>query len=345
MSWRNDPVRLVEDPAWSDVLRPIADERMSEARLQENGARIKERIALIVPNGGPHAGGPGAKAASAKAITAAKIALPVITAAAIAFPIAHRALTPATNNPPGESVELNSAEEKIDRDTDRDDEDRATEDRGTNPRAGRQRTHRAHRTRGHARTHRLDETRPEIIDEPRSERAAQAEPAPAAHESEAVPAPATSAAHGESPHSVEPLWPAPPSRKADANPLAEQLALYDQAKDDAKSSKYARALERLDELERRYPDTALKPEIVLSRADYLARAGKRDEAIRFIEGAIADHRVIAKKAQVLRLLGDLWLDRGDCGKATDAFARALKYGLQGAEAQHAQKGIDSCKTR
>jgi hypothetical protein len=375
MKVKEQPTRLIEDPAWSSVLRPIADERLSDARLHENGARIRDRIAAMTV-AAPLAGRAGAEAGGAKAATTgakllglAKITVPIVAMVALAVPVAQRVLRSQGGAEKTNDVQMSAP--AVDGDDDRNDE--AVEELGV---------HGDRKSPKHERRHKRNQVssrsqRP--TQDARESDGARSGEAPAVVE-RAEPAPlesrrieaktpakggapaqrapgvadsndATGAEHGEGTagedasrrsHDGAPLWPAPPSHKANANTLAEQLELYSQAKEAAGRGKYERALLRLDELEHRFPDTALAPEIVLSRADYLARAGRRDEAIAFIDRALSENRVMAKKAEVLRLLGDLWLDRGDCGKATDAFRRALAYGLSREEAEHARKGIEGC---
>jgi hypothetical protein len=135
----------------------------------------------------------------------------------------------------------------------------------------------------------------------------------------------------------------PPGRGSPpASDLAEQLRLYDTATASARAGDYAHALRTLDELERRFPRTTLAAEVALSRAEYLARSGAVDAAIAATEKLVADPRHAGRRAQLLRVLGDLWIRHGDCAKATHAFRDALSLSLPANEAAAVQTGIERC---
>jgi hypothetical protein len=166
-----------------------------------------------------------------------------------------------------------------------------------------------------------------------------------------VPPPDAAPTAAPLPSPVEPPAPPPPPKAAvpttqrpSAAPsdLGEQLRRYDAATAAAREGDYQRALTTLDELERRFPRTTLAAEVDLSRADYLARSGAVDAAIAAIEKLIVDPRHAGRRAQLLRVLGDLWIRHGDCVKATRAFRDALSLGLPANEAAAVQMGIERC---
>jgi Flp pilus assembly protein TadD len=82
---------------------------------------------------------------------------------------------------------------------------------------------------------------------------------------------------------------------------------------------------------------------VLARADYHGRAGRTDQAIEFIRNAVRG--APPRKSELERLLGDLWLQKGDCEQATEVYADALKLGLPRADAVATKRRIDLCGSR
>jgi tetratricopeptide (TPR) repeat protein len=125
--------------------------------------------------------------------------------------------------------------------------------------------------------------------------------------------------------------------------LDEQIALFRAARRAARSGELERAVERLDALARRFPQSPLGAEARLLRVEVLYRQGRYRQAIARIEPLLDAPALAGKKAQLLRLLGDAWLQQGRCDRASAAFRRALGLGLQGAEARAARRGLQSCE--
>ena len=127
--------------------------------------------------------------------------------------------------------------------------------------------------------------------------------------------------------------------------LPEQLRLFTLAKNEARAGAYGAAISRLDQLRREFPETPLLPEILLTRAEYLVRSGRDEDAVRFINSILEDRRVANKKAQLLLLVGDSWLRRGSCEHAVPAYQRALGLGLGDRESRAARAGLLKCRPR
>jgi len=128
----------------------------------------------------------------------------------------------------------------------------------------------------------------------------------------------------------------------DATDLAEQLRLFTAARAAAQAGDYGQALAQLDELERRYPDTALRAELDLSRADYLARSGQERAAVTLLERLVADPEHVGRKAELLHTLGDLWRRQGDCTLATAAYREASQLGLAANQRAEVDRGLAAC---
>jgi len=135
------------------------------------------------------------------------------------------------------------------------------------------------------------------------------------------------------------------SKPKPTSSLPEQLRLFERAKAAASRGDPARALRALDLLDARYPETTLRGEILLARAEYLSQSDDDDAAIRFIESILDQPVVTAKKAQLLRLVADIWLRRGICERAVPAYQRALGLGLNRADASSARAGLKKCTRR
>jgi hypothetical protein len=99
------------------------------------------------------------------------------------------------------------------------------------------------------------------------------------------------------------------ARRPQADPprgdLAEQIERYDRARGLARRGEHVGAIAALDELTRRFPDSPLADEAALSRAEWLARAGRTREAIAAFERLLAADRYPGRAAELSRVLGDL----------------------------------------
>jgi tetratricopeptide (TPR) repeat protein len=172
-------------------------------------------------------------------------------------------------------------------------------------------------------------------------------PAVTAPPSPPVAAPAPSAAPrpaGSRPSVAPPRRITAPAPAAHSD-LPEQVRLFTAAKDAARAGHYDEALRHLDELARRFPATPLKAEAQLSRADYLARAGRLDEAIAAVEKLVESPRHVGRRPELWHVLGDLRVKRGDCGAALTAYRQALALGRPEPQAETIRRGIEKCGGR
>jgi TolA-binding protein len=129
---------------------------------------------------------------------------------------------------------------------------------------------------------------------------------------------------------------------APTSDLPAQIALYESARDAARTNQLDLALSRIEELLQRFPATQLRAEAELTRADVLARAGRTDEAARALEALIADAAHGGRRGELLRTLGDLHRRAGDCTHALDAYQRALAEHLGERDRKDAERGRDRC---
>jgi len=134
---------------------------------------------------------------------------------------------------------------------------------------------------------------------------------------------------------------APPARSE----LAAQIELYRAARDAGVRGDVAHGIELLDDLLRQYPATPLRAEADLTRADFLARANRLDEATRAFEDLVRDAAHGGRRGELLRTLGDLYRRRGDCAHAVDAYTRALAERLSDRDREDVERGRDRCTPR
>jgi tetratricopeptide (TPR) repeat protein len=175
----------------------------------------------------------------------------------------------------------------------------------------------------------------------------QAAPEPAAPAPAAPEAPAASrvrrppiprATPDAAPPDAAPPAAAPPA----TSDLPEQIRLYDEALAAAARGALPSALDRLDELLRRFPATPLRPDAELTRAELLARADRYDEAVTALEAQAGARAHAGRRAELLRTLGDLHRKHGDCTRATDAYTRALAAHPGERDRRDAERGRDRC---
>lgn len=134
----------------------------------------------------------------------------------------------------------------------------------------------------------------------------------------------------------------PASSGIPGSTLAEELRLYEEARAAAASESWDESLERLEELARRFPRTQLAPEAAVTRAEVLLRSGRGVEAQRLLESLVADPVHAGRRSELLRALGDLLRERGDCSSARARYRAALDAGATGEEASAARRGIGAC---
>ena len=131
--------------------------------------------------------------------------------------------------------------------------------------------------------------------------------------------------------------PAPP-----ASDLPEQIRLYEEARAAGARREFTVGLERLAELLQRFPATPLRADAELTRAELLARADRLDEAATALEGLAADPAHAGRRAELLRTLGDVHRQRGDCTSALAAYGRARDAGPSARQATAIDRGIARC---
>ncbi len=132
---------------------------------------------------------------------------------------------------------------------------------------------------------------------------------------------------------------------ADAPPpsdLPAQIELYNQARAAAAARDFTTALDRVDELLRRFPATPLRADAELTRADVLARSGKLADAVTAFDALARDDAHRGRRGEILRTLGDLYRQLNDCTHATDAYTRALAEHLSARDREDVQRGRDRC---
>jgi TolA-binding protein len=171
--------------------------------------------------------------------------------------------------------------------------------------------------------------------------------APDAVEPEAVApdAPIASPVHRPSSPRVTPDAAPPDAAPPATSDLPEQIRLYDEARQAAARGELASAIDRLDELLRRFPATQLRPDAELTRAELLARADRYDEAVTALEALAGARAHAGRRAELLRTLGDLHAKHGDCARATDAYTRALAAHPGERDRTDAERGRDRCTPR
>jgi TolA-binding protein len=134
---------------------------------------------------------------------------------------------------------------------------------------------------------------------------------------------------------------------AEARPsdLPIQIQLYNDARAAAGTGDFGAAIDRIDDLLRRFPSTQLRPDAELTRADLLARANRLVEAAHAFEQLARDDAHRGRRGELLRTLGDLYRKLDDCKRAVDAFTRALAERLNDRDRADAQRGRDRCTAR
>ena len=124
--------------------------------------------------------------------------------------------------------------------------------------------------------------------------------------------------------------------------LAHQLKLFKAAKAAAKSGAYPQALATLDRLDKKYPGDPFELESKELRATCLVHLGRFAPAERLVEALVRRSRSNRKKAELIRFLGDIQVQRGRCDRAVKSYRRAVGLGLRAPDLEAAKNGISRC---
>lgn len=135
--------------------------------------------------------------------------------------------------------------------------------------------------------------------------------------------------------------PAPPAVPAPSE-LPEQIRIYEDARDAGQRADYTTGVRKIDDLLSRFPSTPLRAEAELTRAEYLARANRVDDAARALEALIANSVHRSRHGELLRTLGDLYRRNGDCAHAIAAYDRALALPLRDRDRKEVTAGRARC---
>jgi TolA-binding protein len=187
--------------------------------------------------------------------------------------------------------------------------------------------------------------------EPITEPAAASVPEPTAIAEPAITEPATAkvpahaphAPRRSAPHVVPDAGPAVDAEPALTSDLPEQIRIYEAARDASRRGDLDGALARIDELLRRFPETQLRADAEVTRADVLARAGRLAEAAQAFEALAADPAHRGRRGELLRTLGDLYRRLGDCPHARAAYTRAQAERLNDRDRDAVTRGLGHCE--
>jgi tetratricopeptide (TPR) repeat protein len=133
------------------------------------------------------------------------------------------------------------------------------------------------------------------------------------------------------------------AESAPMSDLPEQIRIYEAARDASRRGDFDGALAQLDELMRRFPQTQLRADAELTRADVLARAGRLAEAAQQLEMLAADPAHRGRRGELLRTLGDLYRRLGDCPHALAAYTRAQAERLSDRDRAAVASGRARCE--
>lgn len=183
-----------------------------------------------------------------------------------------------------------------------------------------------------------------IVEPPELESESTEKPLLPAPVEKSTPEPSLMVQEKPSPRKVARRAPSQPE-STNKSTLPAQLRLYQTAKSKAERGDHAMALKILSEMEQKYPDGPLAPDIRLARIEYLTAAGHFKAARDAIRDLLASPSPTARKSLLLRLEGDLWLREGNCSAASLAYRRALGFGLSPEEAELARAGLEKCGER
>ncbi len=125
--------------------------------------------------------------------------------------------------------------------------------------------------------------------------------------------------------------------------LAEELRLLKEARSLAHEGKHQEALQRLAELQDRFPQTPLQAELDMQRALSLQGAGQLDKAARAVRELLRDPRHQGRAAELHHMLLDILLRKSDCQSAEIELRAAIEAGLGSERRSLAERGIEQCK--
>jgi tetratricopeptide (TPR) repeat protein len=134
----------------------------------------------------------------------------------------------------------------------------------------------------------------------------------------------------------------PAPAPAPSSDLPEQIRLYEAARTAGRQGEFATGIARIGELLGRFPGTPLRAEAELTRGELYARAGRHDEAVAALEQLIASPAHAGRRGELLRTLGDLARQRGDCARAVEVYTRARAERLSARERTRVASGLAGC---
>jgi tetratricopeptide (TPR) repeat protein len=143
--------------------------------------------------------------------------------------------------------------------------------------------------------------------------------------------------------------PAPASVPVDAgseaatSDLPEQIRLYEEARAAEERREYARGIRLLDELLLRFPRSPIRADAELTRAELLTHVDRPSEAVRALEKLAADASHRGRRGELLRALGDLHRQQGNCARALEAYTGALAEKLSQRERRKVDHGVERCR--
>jgi hypothetical protein len=129
---------------------------------------------------------------------------------------------------------------------------------------------------------------------------------------------------------------------APSSDLPEQIRLYEAARTAGRQGEFAIGIARIGELLGRFPGTPLRAEAELTRAELFARAGQHGEAVAALEQLIASPAHAGRRGELLRTLGDLERQHGDCARAAEVYTRAQAERLSARERTRVARGLAGC---
>lgn len=139
--------------------------------------------------------------------------------------------------------------------------------------------------------------------------------------------------------------PPPPPTGLPPSRLPEQLQRFNAAKDAAENHDYTAAIAAIDSLLRDFPQTPLKAESELIRADCLIKANRFNDAILATTRLIDDPQHKGRHGELWRVLGDLYLQTQHCPRALEAYRHALTFPLTPTEKETILLTQKKCSTQ